>query len=129
MCYGPNTNNGSILTMIESQVEHILLHLHRMTDDDLAWVEVKSAVQAGYNAQGLSAYAGTPAPAPAPAVDWPAIDDGRVVSDFWPVANFLLPFAPPLPWEGELRESFGRLGLKDGTSWPPPGRCRCRPRP
>lgn len=84
-------------------------------------IEAVKAVQAGYNAQGLSAYAGTPAPAPAPAVDWPAIDDGRVVSDFWPIANFLLPFAPPLPWEGELRESFGRLGLKDGTSWPPPG--------
>ncbi len=30
MCYGPNTNNGSILTMIESQVEHILLHVRRL---------------------------------------------------------------------------------------------------
>ena len=29
-CYGPNTNNGSILTMIESQVEHILRHLRRL---------------------------------------------------------------------------------------------------
>ena len=30
MLYGPNTNNGSILTMIESQVDHILAHLRRM---------------------------------------------------------------------------------------------------
>jgi cation diffusion facilitator CzcD-associated flavoprotein CzcO len=49
MCYGPNTNNGSILTMIESQVEHILLHLRRMREEGLAWVEVKPEVQARYN--------------------------------------------------------------------------------
>ena len=49
MCYGPNTNNGSILTMIESQVEHILLHLRRMRDEGLAWVDVKPEVQARYN--------------------------------------------------------------------------------
>lgn len=82
-------------------------------------IEAVKAVQAGYKAQPLSAHAGAPAPAPAPAVDWPAIDDGKVVTDFWPIANFLLPFAPPLPWEGELRASFGGLGLKEGTAWPP----------
>lgn len=49
MCYGPNTNNGSILTMIESQVEHILLHLQRMREDHVAWVDVKPEVQARYN--------------------------------------------------------------------------------
>lgn len=49
MCYGPNTNNGSILTMIESQVEHILLHLRRMRAERLAWVDVKPEVQARYN--------------------------------------------------------------------------------
>ena len=58
MCYGPNTNNGSILTMIESQVEHILLHLERMRDDHVAWVDVKPAVQARYNDEVQEAIAG-----------------------------------------------------------------------
>jgi hypothetical protein len=38
---------------------------------------------------------------------------------FWVIAAFLLRFAPPQPWEGEMRQSFGALGLKDGANWPP----------
>jgi len=58
MCYGPNTNNGSILTMIESQVEHILLHIARMRDGEVAWVDVKPDVQARYNDEVQGAIAG-----------------------------------------------------------------------
>jgi len=49
MLYGPNTNNGSILTMIEYQVEHILLHLRRLADDGIAWVDVTPAAMSRYN--------------------------------------------------------------------------------
>jgi len=58
MCYGPNTNNGSILTMIESQVEHVLLHLERMRSGEVAWVDVKPSVQARYNDEVQAAIAG-----------------------------------------------------------------------
>ena len=58
MCYGPNTNNGSILTMIESQVEHILLHVRRLAAGEVAWVDVKPEVQARYNDDVQAAIAG-----------------------------------------------------------------------
>src|SRR5213075_2626812 len=41
MLYGPNTNNGSILTMIEYQVEHVLAHLRRLASEGLAWVDIR----------------------------------------------------------------------------------------
>ena len=82
MCYGPNTNNGSILTMIESQVEHILLHLERMRDDRVAWVDVKPDVMARYNDEVQEAIAGVNV--------WQAdchgyyrAPDGRIVTQ-WP---------------------------------------------
>jgi len=49
MLYGPNTNNGSILTMIEYQVAHIVKQLERMRDEDLAWIDVKPGPMAAYN--------------------------------------------------------------------------------
>lgn len=82
-------------------------------------IEKVKEIQAKYKSQTLSAFAGTPAPAPAPAVDWMPIDDEKVVTEFWPIANFLLQFAPPLPWETDLRASFGSLGLNPKAPWPP----------
>ena len=49
MLYGPNTNNGSILTMIESQVEYALQQVQRIAKDDLAWIDVKSEPMERYN--------------------------------------------------------------------------------
>jgi cation diffusion facilitator CzcD-associated flavoprotein CzcO len=50
MLYGPNTNNGSILSMIECQVEYALRQIQRIADDDLAWIDVRPEVMAHYNA-------------------------------------------------------------------------------
>jgi cation diffusion facilitator CzcD-associated flavoprotein CzcO len=50
MLYGPNTNNGSIITMIEAQVEHVMAHLRRMLAEDLAWVDVRPGAMARSNA-------------------------------------------------------------------------------
>jgi len=58
MLYGPNTNNGSILTMIEYQVDHILAHLDRLVNDDIAWVDVKPEAMAHYNDDVQTAIAG-----------------------------------------------------------------------
>lgn len=49
MLYGPNTNNGSILTMIECQVEHILAHVKRLANDGIAWIDVKPESMQRYN--------------------------------------------------------------------------------
>lgn len=49
MLYGPNTNNGSIIYMIECQVDYVMRMLERMEADRLAWVDVKPEVEARYN--------------------------------------------------------------------------------
>ena len=49
MIYGPNTNNGSIMTMIEHQVEHIVQHVRRLAGDGIAWVDVRRDVMDRWN--------------------------------------------------------------------------------
>ncbi len=49
MLYGPNTNNGSIIYMIECQVAYALRHMQRLEEDGLAWVDVRPEVEAQYN--------------------------------------------------------------------------------
>jgi cyclohexanone monooxygenase len=49
MLYGPNTNNGSIITMIEYQVAHIVNMVRRMTEQDLDWIDVRPETMASYN--------------------------------------------------------------------------------
>lgn len=58
MLYGPNTNNGSILTMLESQVDHVLAHLRHMQDEGIAWVDVKPEAVERYNDDVQRAIAG-----------------------------------------------------------------------
>jgi cation diffusion facilitator CzcD-associated flavoprotein CzcO len=49
MIYGPNTNNGSIITMIESQVDYILRKIEWMHADGLAWIDVRPEPMERYN--------------------------------------------------------------------------------
>ncbi len=49
MLYGPNTNNGSILTMIESQVDHVVRLIQWLDRDELAWIDVRAEVMDRYN--------------------------------------------------------------------------------
>jgi cation diffusion facilitator CzcD-associated flavoprotein CzcO len=51
MLYGPNTNNGSILHMLECQVGHILRQIHRLDEEGATTIEVKRDVQTRYNEQ------------------------------------------------------------------------------
>jgi cyclohexanone monooxygenase len=51
MLYGPNTNNGSILYMLERQCDFIVARLRQMDRDGLAWIDIKADVQARYNAE------------------------------------------------------------------------------
>jgi cation diffusion facilitator CzcD-associated flavoprotein CzcO len=49
MLYGPNTNNGSILTMIEYQVDYVIRKLQTMRDKGIARIDVRQAVMDAYN--------------------------------------------------------------------------------
>ena len=49
MLYGPNTNQGCILFMIEQQVQYILRQLGRLEQDNLSWLDVRPEVMASYN--------------------------------------------------------------------------------
>ncbi|MEO8298178.1 MAG: NAD(P)/FAD-dependent oxidoreductase [Burkholderiales bacterium] len=49
MIYGPNTNNGSILTMIEHQSDYIVARLQDMHRMELDWIDVRPQVMADYN--------------------------------------------------------------------------------
>jgi cyclohexanone monooxygenase len=60
MLYGPNTNNGSILTMIEHQVEHVVAHLRRMREERIDWVDVRPEPMARFNDEVQEAIAGVP---------------------------------------------------------------------
>ncbi len=50
MLYGPNTNNGSIIYMLECQAEYAVRAVEWMDRDGVAWMDVKPAVEAEYNA-------------------------------------------------------------------------------
>jgi cation diffusion facilitator CzcD-associated flavoprotein CzcO len=49
--YGPNTNNGSIITMLEFQVEYVMRQLARMGAEGIEWMEVRGDVMSRYNEQ------------------------------------------------------------------------------
>jgi cation diffusion facilitator CzcD-associated flavoprotein CzcO len=49
MIYGPNTNNGSILHMIESQVDYTVRQVQRIAAEGLAWIDVRPDVMERYN--------------------------------------------------------------------------------
>jgi cation diffusion facilitator CzcD-associated flavoprotein CzcO len=50
MLYGPNTNNGSIIYMIECQVDYVMQVLQRMDEEGIAALDVKREVMDEYNA-------------------------------------------------------------------------------
>jgi len=51
MLYGPNTNAGSIMYMIECQVDYVVRLLQCMEREDLAWIDVRPDVMAAYDEQ------------------------------------------------------------------------------
>lgn len=51
MLYGPNTNQGSILFMIEQQCHYIIRQLERMRSENLAWMDIRPDVMAKFNDQ------------------------------------------------------------------------------
>ena len=83
--------------------------------DDIAAMQ---AVQAQFNLTPLSQFAGTPAPKPAPPVDWPAPDDKKMAGiGFISYLNALLPFMPTVPSEKATMTRFAKIGIGAGKSF------------
>jgi cyclohexanone monooxygenase len=51
MLYGPNTNNGSIIYMLECQARYVVRTLEWMDTGGIDWVDVRPDVEASYNEQ------------------------------------------------------------------------------
>ena len=49
MLYGPNTNQGCILYMLEQQVAYIMRQVKRVVDENLAWIDIRSDVMETFN--------------------------------------------------------------------------------
>lgn len=49
MLYGPNTNNNSLITMLELETDYVVRHVRRILAQGLAWIDVKPEAMAAYN--------------------------------------------------------------------------------
>jgi hypothetical protein len=79
-------------------------------------------IQAGYKVQPLSAFLGTAAPKPAPAIDFikPLTPETQKTSlDFFNVVNFVLQFCPTVPSEKALMARFAKIGVGAGKTFDP----------
>lgn len=72
-------------------------------------------LQAQYKVQPLSAFAGTPAPPPAPSVPFPPYDATKADGlGFFSYLAFLLPYAPLNAEEAPLRDRLAKIGVVPG---------------
>ncbi|MFN8009090.1 MAG: DUF1254 domain-containing protein [Terriglobia bacterium] len=74
-------------------------------------------VQSGYKAQPLSAFLKQPAPAAAPAVEWPKIDKDLIKTEFFEYLDFALQFALPGPEEEPIRAKLASIGVGPGKKF------------
>ncbi len=49
MLYGPNTNNGSIISMLEIQIDYVLKQIKRLEREQLAFIDLRAQVERDYN--------------------------------------------------------------------------------
>jgi cation diffusion facilitator CzcD-associated flavoprotein CzcO len=49
MIYGPNTNNGSILFMLECQANYFVRRLQWMDQNEIAWIDVRPEIMKSFN--------------------------------------------------------------------------------
>ncbi|SDK22466.1 MULTISPECIES: DUF1254 domain-containing protein [Bradyrhizobium] len=74
-------------------------------------------IQAGYKVQPLSAYLKQPAPAAAPAINFPKANAELVKKNFFEYLDFALQFAPAGPEETQIRAKLARIGIGAGKTF------------
>ncbi|MBN8507233.1 MAG: DUF1254 domain-containing protein [Burkholderiales bacterium] len=118
-CYliaGPDWQGAApagIAKVYRSETQFSLLVIRTQLFDPADMDNVKK-VQAGYKLQPLSAFAGTPAPKPAPKVDWLPLKPEALSTEFAEYLTFLLQFAPATGTaavEAPMRQRFAMLGI------------------
>ncbi|MGB5136414.1 MAG: DUF1214 domain-containing protein [Prochlorococcaceae cyanobacterium] len=78
------------------------------------------AIQESYKLEPFSSFAGSPAPNPAPAIQWPKWADGDEIKEaYWSYVSFLLPFVTPNPDDQGMHEALASLGIESGAPWDP----------
>jgi len=100
----------------ETQFAYLLFRTQLFNMADLPRV---NKVQSGYTAQPLSAFLKQPAPAAAPAVNWPKPADIAAAPspEIFPTVNFLLQFCPPNASESALLARFAKLNIGAGQTF------------
>jgi hypothetical protein len=74
--------------------------------------------QQGIKLQPLSAYLGRPAPAPAPALNFPAWVPGvEATPDIFRYVNFMLPFTVPNAQDKPTLDRIAKIGIAPGKPW------------
>jgi hypothetical protein len=51
MLYGPNTNNNSLITMLEIEAGYAVRHIRRAIDRRIAWLDVRPQSMAAWNSK------------------------------------------------------------------------------
>ena len=75
-------------------------------------------IQSEYHAEPLSSFLHQPAPAGAPAVNWPKFtDDVATTPAMFPLVNFLFQFCPPNSSESALLARFAKLNIGPGQTF------------
>lgn len=101
----------------ESSILGTLTRTQMLGAGDLARVQ---QIQRQYKLQPLSAYLGTPAPAAAPAVQWPAWQEGDEKTEkFWSYAGLMLQFTTQNSADAAAYGKLAALGVKAGSPWQP----------
>jgi hypothetical protein len=101
----------------ETELNLLLYRVQLFSPDDLDNVK---KIQAGFKVQPLSAFLGTAAPKPAPAIAFikpltPATQ--RTSPEFFNVLNFVLQFCPIHPSETEMMARFAKIGVGPGKAF------------
>ena len=106
------------ITKVFRAETHMIGTLTRTGVDGADDIAAMKAVQAHYRLQPLSAFVGTPAPAPAAMPNWPVWDEAMAKGlGFIGYLNTLLPFMPVVPSETAMFERFARIGIGPGQAF------------
>jgi hypothetical protein len=84
---------------------------------DPADIENVKKVQAGYNAQPLSAFLGQPAPAAAPKIEFLPATTAGVKDNFFDYLGAALEFIPQTPEDQEIRARLASIGVGPGRKF------------
>ena len=105
--------------VIRSETE-LILGVYRTQLFNPGDLENVKKVQAGYEAQPLSAFLGEPTPGPASAIDFiePLTPETQRTSlEFFNILNFILRFCPTVSSETALMERFAKIGVGAGKTF------------